>query len=135
MPSVFKWTEKTNQAALSLAAGATVAEAADKAGVTDRTVYRWQLEPQFSEEVDRLTFLTGIANKAERLRMAKRVIVKLGINTNKDLLEWLKFAQSETDGIKLDFAGLYAALHADDAPVAGSGQGGDGAAADSGKET
>ena len=110
MPSVFKWTEKTNQAALSLAAGATVAEAADKAGVTDRTVYRWQLEPQFSEEVDRLTFLTGIANKAERLRMAKRVIVKLGINTNKDLLEWLKFAQSETDGIKLDLAGLFASV-------------------------
>lgn len=135
MPSVFKWTEKTNQAALSLAAGATVAEAADKAGVTDRTVYRWQLEPQFSEEVDRLTFITGVANKAERLRMAKRVIVKLGINTNKDLLEWLKFAQSETDGIKLDLAGLYAAFNADDAPVAGSGQGGDGAAADGGKET
>lgn len=99
-------------------------------GVPQRTLYRWMQIPQFSEEVDRLTFLTGVASKAERLRMVKRVIVKLGINTNKDLLEWLKFAQSETDGIKLDFAGLYAALHADGAPMAGSGQGGSGAPAE-----
>ena len=135
LASVFRWTEKANVAALSLAQGETQVEAAEKSGVTSRTLRNWLAIPEFAEEVDRLTFLTGVASKAERLRMAKRVIVKLGINTNKDLLEWLKFAQSETDGIKLDFAGLYAALHADDAPVAGSGQGGDGAAADGGQET
>ncbi len=29
-----------------------------------------------------------------------------GIETDKDLLDWLKIAQSETDGIKLDLADL-----------------------------
>ncbi len=133
--STFIWGEKSNNAAVALANGATQEEAADTAGVSDRTIRRWLQLPEFAEEVDRLTFLTGVASKAERLRMTKRVIVKLGTYTTKDLLEWLKFAQSETDGIKLDFAGLYAALNADDAPVAGSRQDGDGAAADSGKET
>ena len=42
-------------------------------------------------------------------RMVKRVIVKLGINTNKDLLEWLKFAQSETTGAVSDLADRIAA--------------------------
>lgn len=122
--SAFQWSEKATQAAIALADGDTQAEAADKAGVSDRTLRRWLLMPEFAEEVDRLTFMTGVANKAARLRLAKRVIVKLGTTTEKDLLDWLKFAQSETDGIKLDLAELRAALTGDDAPVAASRSGG-----------
>lgn len=81
------------------------------AGVAERTVYRWQNEPEFTEEVDRLTLMVEIASRAHRLRIANRVIrqfVKEGeaIPTNKDLLEWLKYAQGETDGVKLDMAAL-----------------------------
>jgi len=32
------------------------------------------------------------------------------IKTDKDLLDWLKFAQGETDGVKVDAAKLLAAL-------------------------
>lgn len=97
--------------------------------MTERTIRRWLDEAEFSEEVDRLTFMTGIANKAYRLRMAKQVIAKLRLKTDKDLLEWMKFAQSETDGIKLDFTVLLSALDAVGSPVAGSRQGGIGAPA------
>ncbi len=111
MSSVFEWTKKREEAALSLAQGATQAEAAEIAGVSDRTIRNWLNAPEFSEEVDRLTLMTGIANRAERLRVVKRIIkqrVKDGefILSEKDLLDWLKYAQSETDGVKLDMVGL-----------------------------
>jgi len=118
--SEFRWTPKKEKAAIALAAGETQRKTADIVGVAQRTVERWVAIPEFSEEVDRLTFLTGIANKAERVRMAKRMIAKLGPNTKEDLLAWLKYAQSETDGIKLDLADLLAAVTADGAEMADS---------------
>ena len=119
--AAFRWTEKAEQAAIALANGSTRDEAAAIAGIGQRTLYNWLNLPEFSEEVDRLTFLTGVAHKAERLRLAKRVIASLQTFTEKDLLDWLKFVQSETDGIKLDFAGLFAALAANDEPMANGG--------------
>lgn len=119
--SSFKWTEKHEIAAIALAGGDTQQEAGDKAGVTERTIQRWLAVAEFSEEVDRLTFLTGIAHKAERLRLAKRVIKKLNEDTERDLLDWLKYAQSETDGVKLDLAELYAAVAANGGAMADSG--------------
>jgi hypothetical protein len=121
----FKWTEKATAAALALAEGKTRAVAAQESAIGDRTLYRWLQDPEFSAEVDRLTMMTGIASRAERLRITKRVIAKLtdrdiGL-TEKDLLDWLKFAQSETDGIKLDLAKLATALATDETPVADRG--------------
>jgi hypothetical protein len=118
--SAFRWTEKAVAVAFSLAEGAKQIDAAEKAGVSDRTIRNWLQQPEFAEEVDRLTFLTGVALKAERLRIAKRVIAKLEEKTQRDLLDWLKYAQGETDGIKLDFAELFAAIHADGEAVAPS---------------
>lgn len=110
-PSVFVWTQKKSQAALSLAEGKTQAEVGKEADVTDRTIRRWLQEPEFAAEVDRLTLMVGIASRAERLRIAKRVVRQFLHNqgyvvTDKDLLDWLKFAQGETDGIRLDLAAL-----------------------------
>lgn len=119
--SGFRWTKNAEAAAIALANGETREQAADMARVTERTLYRWLQLPEFTEEVDRLTFLTGIAHKAERLRLAKQVIARLNIATEKDLLDWLKYVQGETDGIKLDFAELLAAIHANGDKVAGSG--------------
>lgn len=106
----FKWSKKAETAAISLANGSTREEAATEAEIGTTTLYRWLQVPEFSEEVDRLTFLTGVAAKAERLRLAKRVVNQLGIRTEKDLLDWLKYIQGETDGIKLDFTELYNAV-------------------------
>lgn len=118
--SVFRWTDKATAAALALAEGKTRKEAAELADITDRTLYRWLNVPEFSAEVDRLSLMVGIAGRAERLRIAQRVVRQLvlddAIKTDKDLLDWLKFAQSETDGVKLDLAAIAEAA----ASVAGS---------------
>ena len=104
--AAFQWTTKAQNTAFALADGYTREEAAAMAGIGERTLYRWLLLPEFSEEVDRFVFLTGIARKAERLKITKRIARNLGDRTEKDLLDWLKFARSETDGAKLDLTGL-----------------------------
>lgn len=116
----FQWTPPREAAAFALAEGKTREEAAAAAEVTERTIYTWLQHPDFSAEVDRLTMMTGIAVRAERLRQAKRIVAQLEGKTTKDLLEWLKYAQSETDGITLDLAKLAAALGADASPLADS---------------
>lgn len=105
-----------------LAEGRTQLDIAAELEITDRVIRKWLANPEFSAEVDRLSLMMGVAGRAERLRIAQRVVrekLKGEVpQTDKDLLEWLKFAQSETDGIKIDFAKLTAALGADDASVA-----------------
>lgn len=109
--SGWKWNKKKQQAALLLAQGYTTIDTSKQVGATDRTLYRWKADTEFSQEVDRLSLMIGIASRAERLRIAQRVARGLvgseGIpKTEKDLLDWLKYAQSETDGIKLDLTTL-----------------------------
>ncbi len=118
--SSFRWGKKQEVAAIALANGETQQIAGDKAGVSDRTIQRWLEIPEFSEEVDRLSFMVGVAQKAARLRLANRVVAQMGNNTEKDLLDWLKHIQGETDGVKLDFAQLLAAVVQDGDKVAGS---------------
>lgn len=122
--SAFHWTSNRREAALLLAEGKTQQVVADEVGVTDRTIRAWLAEVEFSAEVDRLSLMTGIASRAERLRFAKRVLRQLTdehglVSTEKDALDWLKFAQSETDGIKLDMSKIAAAFGSDETPVAG----------------
>ncbi len=123
--SHFEWTEQRSTAALGLAEGKTHVEVAEECDIDRRTIHRWLQDPEFSAEVDRLSLMVGIAGRAHRLRLAQRVVRRLApdsgeVMTEKDLLDWLKFAQSETDGIKLDLAKLAAVL-TPDAPVAPSG--------------
>ena len=111
MSSGFDWTPKREQAAFTLARGESRAQAAEAAGVSERSVYLWLNVPEFVEEVDRLTLMIDIASRAHRLRIANRVIRQMvkddqPIPTMKDLLDWLKYAQSETDGVKLDMTAL-----------------------------
>lgn len=118
------WDEQHTTAAIALAEGKTQAEAGEEVGVTGRTVRNWLQNEAFRSEVDRLSLMLGIASRAERLRLAQRVVsqklIGSKIQTDKDVLDWLKFAQSETDGVKLDLGKLSAALGADEAPVADS---------------
>lgn len=125
MISAFTWNEERTKAAFALAEGKTQGESAAEVGVTDRTIRNWLLEPEFAEEVDRLSLMIESASRAQRLRITNRVIrAKLKDDvpeTEKDLLDWLKFAQSETDGIKLDLGKLAASFSEDEAPVAARG--------------
>lgn len=106
----FKWTGPREQAALAFAEGYTVEEVAAQIGVTERTLYRWRADTEFANEVDRLSQMVGIATRAERLRIAMRVIrqkIRTGeIETTRDVLDWLKYAQGETDGLKLDLTAI-----------------------------
>jgi hypothetical protein len=107
--AVFKWNKKKSEVAILLADGYTITEISQKTGVPERTIYNWKKDIDFQTEVDRLSLMVGIANKGERLRLAKKIIRELigkQHPTQKDLLEWVKYAQSETDGVKLDLAAL-----------------------------
>ena len=85
---------------------------AEATGAALKTIYRWMQVPEFAAEVDRLTLMVGVASRAERLRLAMRVVrqrvqVETGrVLSDRDLLDWLKYAQSETDGVKLDMSKL-----------------------------
>ena len=127
-----KWTKQNNEIALALAEGCTIVEASERVGCSTSTIERRRADIDFMAEVDRLTLMVGIASRAQRIRIANKVVNekfkeelgKIKIETTKDLLDWLKFAQSETDGIKLNLVGELAALLANGAPVAGSGPAG-----------
>lgn len=121
----FEWNESRTNAAIALAEGKSQNDAATIAGVSLSTIKNWLHHPDFIEEVDRLSFMVGVALRAERLRIIHRVIRQMikddgTIITTKDVLDWLKYAQSETQGAKLDLATLV-----DNATsVADSGSGG-----------
>ena len=119
--SPFEWTPKRCEAVLLLAEGYSSEEVASRVNVSERTIWRWKADIEFSAELDRLSLMVGIASKAERLRIAKRMIRLLTqkqMPTHKDILEWLKYAQGETDGVKLDLTSIIDSLQS----VAGSGQ-------------
>lgn len=105
----FDWTPNKEQAAMLLAQGETQTETAKQVGVSMRSISRWVTNPLFIAEVDRLSHMVSVSNRAERLRLVMRVVKQKtkgeNILTEKDLLDWLKFAQSETDGVKLDLMG------------------------------
>lgn len=120
----FVWNRQRSQAAIELASGATKQEAADAVNVHRSTIYEWLLHPDFNAEVDRLSLMVGIASRAERLRLAMGVvrsrIKEEVLQSDRDALDWLKYAQSETDGVKIDLTKL-AALAEDEASMAHRG--------------
>lgn len=126
MVTQFEWNEKRTAAAIALAEGRTEQEIADTLELERKTLWNWKQVPEFAAEVDRLSLMVNIAGRAERLRIAMRVARQKvrddGVDTDKDLLDWLKFAQSETDGVKLDLTKL-AAVFAANASMADSGSG------------
>ena len=130
----FRWTVKRERAALALAQGHTETEAAEGSGVARRTISRWKRDIEFATEVDRLSLMTGIASRAERLRIAMKVARQKTredgrLRTGRDLLDWLKFAQSETDGAKLDLAAIFEAMEATATDRGANGGGNNGQAA------
>jgi hypothetical protein len=123
----WKWTRKRHKVCALLAAGKTIREASEEAGITERTIYRWKNDPTFFKALNDLTLTTGIAMRAERLRIAKRLIAQIGSVSEKDLLDWLKYAATETDGLRLgiadELAELLAGASSGSKPMAGEGPG------------
>jgi transposase len=116
------WTPERYEAVSVLAQGYSQQEAAERVGVSSRTIWNWLQNPEFAAEVDRLTLMIDAASRAERMREVYRVLRAKrqedgALRTDKDSLDWLKYAQSETDGVKLDLSKL---TDLDDA--SGSGQ-------------
>jgi hypothetical protein len=116
----FKWNKKKDLVAELLSAGYSIEQVAIKSGVSERSIYYYKNRPEFEEEVDRLTLMVDVAARAGRVRMAKRIVrereqavearnkeiaegkpVKPLELSEKDILDWLKFIQSETDGARL----------------------------------
>jgi transposase-like protein len=105
MSPPFFWTPKRSKAAELLAEGQSAPEVAKKIGVNEKTIDRWRKDARFTKEVDRLSLMIDIACRAVRMRIAQRFVRQKTegekIESDRDLLDWLKYAQSETDGIKL----------------------------------
>ncbi len=109
MTTQFHWSTKRHKAALALAEGQSQQAVAEAIGVCRKTICNWLCVTEFAAEVDRLSCMIDISSRAERLRMAMRVVRQKvredgTLETEKDLLDWLKYAQSETTGIKLGFS-------------------------------
>jgi len=106
----WKWNKKKQSAAVLLADGFTVKDISEQTGIPVRTIDRWKTNPDFAAEIDRLTQMFGVASKAERMRIAKQIVRQKLAGpraTARDLLDWLKFCQSETSGVKLDLSPLW----------------------------
>jgi predicted XRE-type DNA-binding protein len=112
----FKWTRRKQLAALVLANAYNQDQAAKVAGVTQASISHWMSNTEFITEVDRLTLMVGISLRSERVRLAMQVLRQKTteeggiILTDKDPLDWLKFAQSETDGARIDLISILNSL-------------------------
>ena len=105
----FHWSSKRHKAALALAEGQSQQAVAEAIGVCRKTICNWLCVTEFAAEVDRLSCMIDISSRAERLRIAMRAVRQRvrddgTIETDRDVLDWLKYAQSETTGIKLGFS-------------------------------
>jgi hypothetical protein len=97
MSTQFHWSSKRHKAALALAEGQSHQAVADGIGVSRKTIWNWLCVTEFAAEVDRLSCMIDIASRAERLRIAMRVVRQKvredgTPETEKDLLDWLKYA-------------------------------------------
>jgi len=129
MSTQFQWSSTRTKAALALAEGQSQQAVAEATGVCRKTICNWLCVTEFAAEVDRLSCMIDVSSRAERLRMAMRVVrQKVRADgtpeTEKDLLDWLKYAQSDTTGIKLGFSrGEVAEIDADSRSLAGISRG------------
>jgi len=120
------WNGPAAEIVTYLAAGYSDTDLQRKMGVSRMTTWRLRQVPEFAEELDKLTLVSGISARAERMRLAMRVVRKLekdAFEKNKigdTLLDWVKFAQSETDGaqLSLNFEQFFASIRANGGAVA-----------------
>lgn len=102
--SQFVWDETKLKAAEAVAKGdCTQNQIVTELGVSRRTLIRWAEHPEFQTKVNEIIADIDIAQKAERIKIAKkeikRVIMRLDLNedkpTSRDLVALLKFVAEE----------------------------------------
>ena len=131
------WSDEQSRAAVMLAEGYTKADVSREIGVHASTITRWTQNEEFAEEVDRLSLMYGLASKAERMRLIKRAAREFERDGKPDvsgftLLDLLKEARMQTEGVKLDILSILtanqqeepAAIVAEARPVEFIGSGG-----------
>lgn len=95
----FVWTEAKLKAAGAIARGEQrLEEIATSLGISRRTIERWQKHPDFQSKIDEIIQDIDLAQKGERIKIAKKVIrQKLGQEnlSDKDLLDWLRYVGEE----------------------------------------
>ena len=79
---------------------------ADRVGVGEATIYRWMSDEEFRCELDRLTFITGMAVKAARVRAIKRLIRSRMdedevLDSKRDVLDWIKLLKEEINDMEV----------------------------------
>jgi len=92
-------TSTQRLAAELLAEGHSQRRVAEMLGLSPHTVARWKRNNDFQALVDELTAATGVAAKAERIRVAKQVVrqkMRSESWSKKDLLDWLRYIKEET---------------------------------------
>jgi hypothetical protein len=113
-----------------LAQGSTYVEVEKETGINQSSLAYLMKDADFSKEVDTLSMMYGMASKAERVRMitkmAKQFIKEDG---NYDisgftLLDLLKEARMQTEGINLNVLSQLTAINEDAAPSANERPGG-----------
>lgn len=100
----FVWDEKKLNVAEAIAKGdRTQNQIATEFGITARTIQRWAEYPEFQRKIDEIIQDIDIAQKSERIKIAKkeirRVLKKLDLNedhpTSRDLVALLKYVGEE----------------------------------------
>jgi len=92
-------TSSQRYAAELLADGHSHKEVSEMLDISITTLNRWIRNPDFQSLVDELTVASGLAQKAERIRIAKQVVKQKMQSdrwSKKDLLDWLEFIRDET---------------------------------------
>jgi hypothetical protein len=110
----FVWDETKLKAAELIAKGENRQGIAKQLSISDRTLRRWAGHPDFQQKIDEIIAEIDIAQKGERIKIAKKVIrQKLNQKnlSDKDLLDWLKYVgeeigdYSEVTTLKIIWAG------------------------------
>lgn len=97
----FVWDEVKLKLAEAVAKGdRSLNEVLTEFKIPERTFYRWKKHPEFQQKIDEIIADIDIAQKAERIKIAKKVIrQKLEQDkdklSSKDLLDWLKYVGEE----------------------------------------
>lgn len=84
-----------------LAGGLSTNEVGEELARDGSTIRRWRQDPKFANQLEIAILNQGASLRAERIRLAKKMLRKVGSeNTKADPLEILRYLRDETDGAK-----------------------------------
>lgn len=101
LPQVMDLTGLQIKAIELLAGGMSTNEVGEEIERDGSTIRRWRQDPKFANQLELAILNQGASLRAERIRLAKKMLRKIGTeNTKADPVDILRYIQSETDGAK-----------------------------------